>query len=721
LNLFLVKSIPNVKNFNSGQIVANLIIHPLFSTGYFPMTVNLSPDSPILVIKENICFAIEDYRIEVESYLGCFTPGIHSFQVNIQSDRELDATDKRSALLRIGAIASGLDRELQLRTLLGEYGLISKSIVKERIEPKLARLELISQTVDTTDNLGDPSSEIQSSEPINSAANVTPSREDGEEHSDESIDVETNLNPDSADRIERSDSEVDTNLELETIAKIVDRSDLVTETENLESSPEIDLPEDIDPIASSDNEPTSQRTEIDRQDEFLAEEFFPEIVAGFDPAQAQIILITEFPSETHSLQRWLDGNPSQSEALSMAIQLCQCCSFLARKGWTIINLTPRFIEFNDRLKIYDLTHVYSLGETPAIGLIEEYYAPELTAGSPIDETMSTYMVGALLYQILHHQLPVFDRDFNLQIRPIPGLYQLLKISLSPAADDRFSLSQFQQLLIEARQDIDTPKIRWNIASSSTVGLSLSRLQNEDSFAIKQQRLSDKKHLVIGAVADGMGGMAQGEIASKIAIETVLGHPIPRELRSPEELNAWLVDLFEKANQSIADVVHDGGTTLSAIVAIDRVLTIGHVGDSRIYLIRHGKLQQLSEDHSFVGVLVNNGEITEEQSEARPDRNVLVKSLGSKTRLSNGYVQTLQKTIEQPSLTLENRDILLICSDGVWDLVKKSQLVGIFSASTDLQAAVDSTIQQAIDAGASDNATLLALQICLDYPASSGVN
>jgi PPM family protein phosphatase len=703
----------------------DLIIHPIFSTGCFSMTVNLSPDSPILVIKENICFAIEDYRVEVESYLGCFTPGIHSFQVNIRSDRELDVTDRRSALLRIGAIESGLDRELQLRTLLGEYGLISKSIVKERIEPKLVRLELTSQTVNTSDNLGDPSSEIQSSEPINSVANTTPAREDGEEQSDESSDAEKNNNPDSAARIEQSESEVDVDvdvdLELEVIAKFVNYSDRTTETENLERSPEIDISKEIDRMANSDREPISQLTKIDGQEEFLAEEFFPEIVAGFDPAQAQIILITEFPSETHSLQRWLDGNPSQSEALSMAIQLCQCCSFLARKGWTIINLTPRFIEFNDRLKICDLTHVYPLGKTLPIGLIEEYYAPELTSGSPIDEAMSTYMVGALLYQILHHRLPVFDRDFNLQIRPIPGLYQLLKISLSLAADERFSLSQFQQLLLEARQDIDTPKIRWNIASSSTVGLSISRLQNEDSFAIKQQQLSNKKHLIVGAVADGMGGMAQGEVASKIAIETVLEHPITRELRSPEELNAWLVDLFEKANQSIAEIVRDGGTTLSAIVAIDRVLTIGHVGDSRIYLIRQGQLQQLSEDHSFVGVLVNNGEITEEQSEARPDRNVLVKSLGSKTRLSNGYVQTLQKTIEQPSLTLEDRDILLICSDGVWDLVKKSQLVEIFSASTDLQVAVDLTIQQAIDAGASDNATLLALQICLDYPAASGVN
>jgi PPM family protein phosphatase len=713
---------------NAGQIKVDDRIHPLFSTGFLPMSINLQPDLPVLVIKENICFSIEHYRIEVVVYLGCFTPGIHSFQVSIQSDEESDSPAPYSALLRIGASHGGLDRELQFRKILGEYGLIAKLIAEDRLEAESVRLELTSQTLESSQPGNENISKLQSTEPIVIDPRSTLRQDD--ENLTESIDSKIDPNLALSNEKEALNLEVDVNLELENLTKIVIESEPVAQNEDTANNSQIDISEELRNIQNSRNTLTPTAKVLDPEEEFLTEEFFPETVAGFDPKQPQILLVTEWPSETHSLKQWIDRSPSPTEALSLAIQMCQCCSFFARKGWTIINLTPRFIEFKDRLKICDLTHVYPLGETPASGLIEEYYAPELASGSAIDEVMSTYMVGALFYQVLHHHLPTFDRDFNFQIKPIPRLYQLLKISLSPIPNDRFLLSQFQQLLLEARQELETPKVhwniatpkvRWNIASHSTVGLSTSRLQNEDSFAIKQQ-LSDRQNLIIGAVADGMGGMAQGEVASRIAIETILGHPVPWELRSPEQLNTWFLDLFQKANRSIGDAVRNGGTTLSVVMALDRVLTIGHVGDSRIYLIHQGKLQQLSQDHSYVGLLVNNGEITEEQSQSHPDRNILIKSLGSTTKLSNGYVQTMQDTIKHPSLNLEDRDILLLCSDGVWDLVSKPELTDIFSSAHDLQAAVDLTIQKVIDGGASDNATLLALQICLDYPAAgSSVN
>jgi PPM family protein phosphatase len=325
------------------------------------------------------------------------------------------------------------------------------------------------------------------------------------------------------------------------------------------------------------------------------------------------------------------------------------------------------------------------------------------------------MVGALLYHSIHDRLPTIDEDFNLSIDPIPRLYQLLKISLSPVAEERFPLAQFRQLLLEARKEIDLPKIRWDVASNSTVGLALTRLQNEDNFAIRQQQLSSNETLVIGAVADGMGGMAQGEVASKIAVDTILGAAIPSQFKSSLDRNNWTIEIFQKANQGIGAVVNNGGTTLSVVMAINRDLTIGHVGDSRIYLIRQEKLEQLSQDHTYVSLLVNSGKITLEESKTHPDRNALVKSLGSKNRLSDGYVQTLVETTKNLTLTLEDRDILLLCSDGVWDLITTSELETIFTSINPLQVSVDSTIQKVIDRGASDNATLLALQIHVNHP------
>jgi protein phosphatase len=339
-----------------------------------------------------------------------------------------------------------------------------------------------------------------------------------------------------------------------------------------------------------------------------------------------------------------------------------------------------------------------------------YYAPELATASPIDPLMSSYTVGALLYQVLHQNLPNTEHNFDFPIHPIPRFYQILKIALDPDPQERFPLSQLRYLLLEARQELYSQEIHWKTASASTVGLSLSRLQNEDSFGIRQQYLNSKEKLILVVVADGMGGMAKGEIASKIAVETLLGEAIPPHFQTPEQRDVWLTDTFQKANQAIAAEVDNGGTTLSVVLACNDKLMISHVGDSRIYLLRQGKIQQLSQDHSLVGLMVNNGEITEEESRNHPDRNVLLRSLGSKNSLSPGYVQNLTVTTKNLALSLESQDILLLCSDGVWDLVRDEELQTMFSfPSSSLQDGVDTIIQKVLDAGASDNATLVALQ------------
>jgi protein phosphatase len=110
------------------------------------------------------------------------------------------------------------------------------------------------------------------------------------------------------------------------------------------------------------------------------------------------------------------------------------------------------------------------------------------------------------------------------------------------------------------------------------------------------------------------------------------------------------------------------------------------------------------------MLVASGEITYEESLDHPDRNVLTKSIGSKRRLSNGYVQDLSRSSEGLSMLLEDSDILLLCSDGVWDLVDKDELAEIFAQESILQTAVDETIDRVLKGGAPDNATLLALQL-----------
>lgn len=287
---------------------------------------------------------------------------------------------------------------------------------------------------------------------------------------------------------------------------------------------------------------------------------------------------------------------------------------------------------------------------------------------------------------------------------------MLKICLSPVPEERFPLSQLLSLLVETRQSLQISQIQWTVASRSTVGLSTSRLQNEDNYGVRQQQLSNSETMILGVVADGMGGMAQGEIASQLAVKTALEEPIPPKFKTIEQRAEWLVSLFQKANESVSNAVRDGGTTFSVVLAIAQELMIAHVGDSRIYLLRKGeKIRQLSEDHSLVATLVASGQITYEESLEHPDRNVLTKSLGSKRRLSDGYVQDLRRITQGLLMTLEDGDILLLCSDGVWDLVPTDELAGIFVHDEDLQAAVDQTIKQVLERGASDNATILGLK------------
>jgi protein phosphatase len=281
-------------------------------------------------------------------------------------------------------------------------------------------------------------------------------------------------------------------------------------------------------------------------------------------------------------------------------------------------------------------------------------------------------------------------------------------------EERFTLEQLLKILVSTRQEISTPDINWEIASLSTVGLSINRLQNEDNYGIKQQKNSNQETMILGAIADGMGGMSQGELASKLAIKTILETPIPPTNQTKEQYQEWLTSLFIQANETVSNQVKEGGTTLSVIFAISQQLIISHVGDSRIYLLRQGEIKQLSQDHSLVAILLASGQITADEISTHPDRNVLTKSIGGKRRLSDDYVQDLRQTTSELTMKLINQDIILLCSDGVWDLVSQTELAENFTNQSNLQTAVNVTINQVLERGAFDNATLLALRCLVSY-------
>ena len=566
------------------------------------MNTNQNP----LIIKENICFRIDNLQIEIISYLGQLTPDIYYFQVNIISEKP--------GLLRIGATNSALNRELELRKRLGDYKLVTELLA----------------------------------------------------HSQDNITIE--IKPQNIPEIATIFSPI----------------------------PEIDTASEY------------------LQKEYLEDEYYPETEISTNISNQKLLLITYLPKENQTLETWLKTAHSLEESIFLTSQICQLCRYLHQRGWCFINILPQFIQMGTPIQFFDLTSAYPLGETLNSGLIGTYCAPELAyCKNPIHETMSSYTVAALLYQIIHNKTLSTDQTIEIQINPIPIIYQILKICLSSLPEERFPLEQLLKILVRTRQNISTPKINWQIASISTVGLSINRLQNEDNYGIKQQKISDRETILLAAIADGMGGMSQGELASQLAIKTVLETPIFFQNQTIEQYQEWLENLFIQANETVSNQLKDGGTTLSVIFAISQQLIISHVGDSRIYLLRQGQIKQLSQDHSLVAMLVASEQITEAESLDHPDRNILTKSIGTKRRLSDGYVQDLKQTTPELSMKLEHEDIILLCSDGVWDLVPKNEIAEIFTPDQNLQKSVDLTINKVLERGASDNATLLALQFLIN--------
>src|SRR5689334_6901136 len=187
-----------------------------------------------------------------------------------------------------------------------------------------------------------------------------------------------------------------------------------------------------------------------------------------------------------------------------------------------------------------------------------------------------------------------------------------------------------------------------------------RRENEDSAFARSP---------LFVVADGMGGAQAGEVASRMAIEA-----FQRELRpdgSPEER---LADRAQDANRKIYEISraeHERagmGTTLTAVYLDEADLAIAHVGDSRAYLFRDGKLTRLTQDHSLVEALVRAGKLTEEQAAEHPQRSVITRALGVEPELQ----------VDTRTYPARAGDVVLLCSDGLTSMISEEEIASILS-------------------------------------------
>jgi protein phosphatase len=220
-----------------------------------------------------------------------------------------------------------------------------------------------------------------------------------------------------------------------------------------------------------------------------------------------------------------------------------------------------------------------------------------------------------------------------------------------------------------------------------------RNANEDSVLVRPP---------IFVVADGMGGAQAGEVASKAAAEA-----FDRELPEapPEQL---LRETIETANRAIheharADPELTGmGTTITAAIvdAQGEEVAIGHVGDSRAYRLRDGRLEQLTRDHSLVEEMRRKGQLTDEQAEDHPQRSIITRALGPEPRVK----------VDLQTVQARAGDVYLLCSDGLTTMVGDGEIERVLAAAPSMPDAVRSLVDEANRAGGRDNITALAFRL-----------
>lgn len=248
-----------------------------------------------------------------------------------------------------------------------------------------------------------------------------------------------------------------------------------------------------------------------------------------------------------------------------------------------------------------------------------------------------------------------------------------------------------------------------VQAAGLTDVGLVRANNEDNFGF------DVRHGIF-VLCDGMGGAAAGELASKIAVNTVLsyfvhnktyGSPpvVGRSFEGVSVRAAELANAIQLANQAIHDSVAQAaeragmGSTIVAVRVDGNFFSFANVGDSRMYLFRQDGIRQLSNDHSLVMEQVRRGLVTLEEAEHSQLQNVIVRALGSE--------DSVEPDLEDREFT--PGDTLLLCSDGMSRFVKESTMVEVLSHASTLEEACELLIAAAKQGGSDDNITCLLLR------------
>lgn len=211
------------------------------------------------------------------------------------------------------------------------------------------------------------------------------------------------------------------------------------------------------------------------------------------------------------------------------------------------------------------------------------------------------------------------------------------------------------------------------------------------------------------VADGMGGHKAGEVASRMAVDVIVKIFNEDKINTSDDEDT-IIDTIRRAiveannkifQKSIEDLECNGmGTTITMAYLLNNKLIIGHIGDSRVYSINNNELKQITEDHSLVAELVKNGSISVEEAQIHPQKNIITRAVGTSNSIDIDIV------IEE----VKKDDIILLCTDGLTNMVNDLEIKSLILANEDMQRACDSLVKKANELGGQDNITVVAVKI-----------
>lgn len=223
--------------------------------------------------------------------------------------------------------------------------------------------------------------------------------------------------------------------------------------------------------------------------------------------------------------------------------------------------------------------------------------------------------------------------------------------------------------------------------------------NQDYVFATDETIGNLPNLLV--VADGMGGHRSGDFASRFTVEVLAEEVQNSKETHPEQI---LGNAIQTANERLMEEaakdsrLEGMGTTLVAATILDHVLYFANVGDSRLYLINK-EIRQLSKDHSMVEEMVRLGGLTEEEAKHHPDKNIITRAMGVKDKVEPDFFE----------YRLKGGDTILMCSDGLTNMVDDDEIFQIVKSARDIVEAVETLIQRANENGGSDNIGIVLAQ------------